>query len=505
VTSSGRSYTADQDGNLTVPSVDAIDLASGALAAAIEQLHSVVHATGGAALDIVRVQGTEILDCLIRTARISRPLRSRGDAASFIETTLKEAGRSYLHGVRMLAREQTTDPAWLRVPNDAPTTPPAMGVIPRVCVFIAATDGVEDPVDGTGPDMSQFGVSVESGADLESVALDRKVTPEARDTARRNLWRHLKTLDELAPSFRARRIEFAAPDGYRAMNPSVCRCGDRVLLVVRCVNYQLAETGLRNRLPAGESSIKTRNFLIRVDPYSFAETVLGEIRAPAGFPPPLCEEVQGFEDARLFSWRGELWTISSVREQNYDGFSEMWLARLDDRLEMCDARAIRLPGERRNEKNWMPLVDGDELRLIYSCDPTRIVDPDGRAMHESTPEIAADNFRGGSQAIPFEAGWLAIIHSTTPGQHASWPVYRHRLAWFDSDFRLRKISPAFSFPFSSASEFLRGYQYAMGLCWHPDNRRLIISYALADREAWLATVAADDIRALLLGRPGGAR
>jgi hypothetical protein len=33
----------------------------------------------------------------------------------------------------------------------------------------------------------------------------------------------------------------------------------------------------------------------------------------------------------------------------------------------------------------MPLVDGEELRLVYGCDPTRILDVHARTVHEPTP------------------------------------------------------------------------------------------------------------------------
>jgi hypothetical protein len=58
----------------------------------------------------------------------------------------------------------------------------------------------------------------------------------------------------------------------------------------------------------------------------------------------------------------------------------------------------------QHEKNWMPQVVGDELRLI---DPTRVLTDSGAIVHNEPAAIAAENFRGGSQAVPFDEGWSA--------------------------------------------------------------------------------------------------
>jgi FkbM family methyltransferase len=327
----------------------------------------------------------------------------------------------------------------------------------------------------------------------DDLALDRSVSCEIRDLARNNLYWHLKSIADLAPSWQARRLKFAPPDGYFQMTPSITRHGTRLMVAERTVNYWLTDDDKRYNTP-NDAPIHTRTFLLELNPETLEESVHGEILLPTDFPAPVFEGVQGFEDARLFSWRGDLWTSSTVRDQNRDGYAEQWLALLCD-LRMCGARAMRPPGERRHEKNWIPLVDGNDLRFVYLCDPTRIVDHDGCTIKETTPEIAADNFRGNTQAIPFAGGWLAVIHWTV--WQGQWPKYRHRFVWFDADYKLQKTSPGFAFPYSATDEFLRGYQYAMGLCWHPDERRLVISYQVDERESWIATVEADDIRSLL--------
>src|SRR5262249_26977213 len=141
-----------------------------------------------------------------------------------------------------------------------------------------------------------------------------------------------------------------------------------------------------------------------------------------------------------------------------------------------------------HEKNWMPRVVGDTLQFIYHCDPTRLVDADARNISEAAPPIAAHQFRGGTQAIPFDGGWLALIHEVRirDGQR----YYRHRFVWFDAAARLRRVSRPFFFQ-------IRGVEFAAGLAWHPDGKRLMITYGVADSEAWIATVDADEVQGLL--------
>jgi hypothetical protein len=96
--------------------------------------------------------------------------------------------------------------------------------------------------------------------------------------------------------------------------------------------------------------------------------------------------------------------------------------------------------------------------------------------------------------IPFHAGWLAVIHETDMTLGSLKRSYQHRFVWFDRMHRLRGISRRFIFR-------RPGIEFAAGMAWHPDGKRLMISFGVQDREAWIATVNASDVRALM-GDPG---
>src|SRR5439155_21510875 len=126
---------------------------------------------------------------------------------------------------------------------------------------------------------------------------------------------------------------------------------------------------------------------------------------------------------------------------------------------MTDWRVLRPEGPRLHEKNWMPQIVGGRVQFVYRCDPTRVVDEDARTIVETTPAIAAEQFSGGSQAIAFDDGWLALVHEMEERDGGRY--YRHRFVWFDRANVLRGVSQAFYFN-------RKGIEFAAGLAWHPD-------------------------------------
>jgi hypothetical protein len=260
------------------------------------------------------------------------------------------------------------------------------------------------------------------------------------------------------------------------------------------VNYTVTEGG--EYRTADGAPIETRNFLLRLNA-DLRVASAQEILPPLDLPVPAFDLVLGFEDMRPFVWRGELWCSATVRQLAPDGWCDQVLARIDcppsGPARLADWCVLRPDGPRQREMHWMPLIAGDDLRFIAGCDPVRVVNEQGRTISEAVPPVAAELFAGGSQAIAFDRGWLALIHETSEpdGKRSYW----HRFVWFDAEFALRGVSRRFCLQ-------QPGVEFASGLAWHPDRGRLLISFGIRDCEAWLATVDADDVRAILSDTDG---
>jgi glycosyltransferase involved in cell wall biosynthesis len=325
------------------------------------------------------------------------------------------------------------------------------------------------------------------------LALNRGIPDGSRELAWSNLFYYLEPASVMMPSFAARRIGFTPPDGYRPSNPSVTRWGECIVLAQRAVNYTLKEQGLDYQT-ADAAPVNTRNFLLRLTNELDIQSAV-EVLPPADMPAPAFDRILGFEDLRLFVWRGELWCTACVRELTPEGWCEQVMARIDESgpgpCELTDWRVLHPDGPRLHEKNWMPQVDGDRLRLVYSCDPTRVLDDQSRTTIETTPSIAAKRFRGGSQAIAFDGGWLALIHEVQWRQSVERRFYQHRFVWFDNESgKLQRVSRPFYF-------HQKGVEFAAGLAWHPDGKRLLVSYSVADSESWIATIDAVEVQDVL--------
>ena len=235
---------------------------------------------------------------------------------------------------------------------------------------------------------------------------------------------------------------------------------------------------------------QTRNFLLRLD-QALQIRSSAEILPPSDMPKPCVRSCKafGFEDLRLFAWRGEtLWGSSCVRELTPEGWcSEQVLARIDQK--QC-----------RGQFDWLIGACSDPMGPNYTrrtgCRASKV---EHAAVHLF---LRPGSHRGLTKVIPskesaapamppislevarrrcLDDGWLALIHEARvkDGKRLYW----HRFVWFDESNRLRGVSRQCFFN-------KKGIEFAAGLAWHPDGQRLLISYGVDDREAWIATVEA---------------
>ena len=323
----------------------------------------------------------------------------------------------------------------------------------------------------------------------------------SREMARSNMFHYHPPLKTLCPSFKSKLIQVEAPEGYIAMNPSVCAHGDKLCAIVRTVNYKIDEHGrylIRGTDGTANDSnpIHTRSLFVEFDD-DLKVISQREILPPVDLPAPQFKLVVGFEDMRLFTAGNKLYASSCMRELTPEGWCEQVLVGLEcgDHssygAQMTNMkRMIREP--RQQEKNWMPIIDYRhpiDIRFMYRCG--EVVDSDGLRHEFSDPDWDVGALGGGSQVLPYGNGYLALVHEARliPGQQCRF--YMHRFVKFDDEFRVKKITAPFYF-----NE--KGIEYAMGLAWHPEEpTNLVISYGVKDAEARIGTVSQEDVDRLL--------
>lgn len=323
------------------------------------------------------------------------------------------------------------------------------------------------------------------------LAFDLDAPELVRDVARDALFRYTQSLSERCGSLRIAPLPFTPPDLFRAFNPSIMQHNGGFLVSIRCINSYKDYDGVlglcdRNweHYPPGAPNI-TRVFLLK----------LGHDLQPRGrpieidFPGELRMKRlsnYGIEDIRLFQHDGKVRCTGSHGHEA--GHIEIVTAEIDVTSgRFKDVMPITPRAEKtRDEKNWMPILGTSSPEWIYMCDPFCTIDESGfikpKGRHGSMR-----GFRGGSQAVPFDGGHLCIIHE----KRTPHPVedYQHRFLWF-SETQI-KASRRFYLIEKGTAEFVAG------LAWHPDGARMVFTFGAKDRDAYLATVDADDVRAFI--------
>ena len=318
---------------------------------------------------------------------------------------------------------------------------------------------------------------------------------EAEQMVRGNRTFYTQPLAELA-ACRFQRLDLEpARDGWSLFNPTILRHGDGFLAIVRSSNYRIVDG--QYRMPAEDGTqIRTTNLLVRLTD----GLVVVDSRPIAGPEyPKTAYPVDGLEDCRLRQTGSGVGVSATVRNvAPFDGRCRIAAADLD-----VDAAAFSgllvLDGVQlqEHEKNWAPIEGrGGWLYAANHDGHVVTVDADDAipgayavSRRRPSPPLAR-RFRGGSQLVAFDGGWLAVIHEVA---HLERRIYEHRFVWFDPDLAVRRVSPPFAF------RELRAIEFAAGLAAAGD--RLVVSFGVRDAEAWLVELASADVRDLLVEVP----
>ncbi|MFM9108007.1 MAG: hypothetical protein ACKOWF_15065, partial [Chloroflexota bacterium] len=317
----------------------------------------------------------------------------------------------------------------------------------------------------------------------------------AYGATRRNMVHYAPILRDALPGYREREIVVPLAEGWSAFNPSIAAHGDGFLLSVRTSNY-IFEPPTTYYAADGGQIVRTRYQFIDLD---------HELRQ-IGDPRPVVDRtpddglldmlVRDNEDLRPFQL-GDRWlgTAATWRRQEEPPYRMIRYGLFDIDVEAAAfgrPRWLSDGSHGAHEKNWMPAVDGDRLRFVYTVGPTIVLDCDpesGRldllARHPA-PGVLYEA-RGGPPLLPFGDGYLTLTHEVSYWEDGS-RAYLHRLLRFDRDFLVTHLTHPFRFHGESI-------EYALGLARCDD--RLVATFGEMDRRAWLAELPIEEMLALM--------
>jgi tetratricopeptide (TPR) repeat protein/predicted GH43/DUF377 family glycosyl hydrolase len=327
----------------------------------------------------------------------------------------------------------------------------------------------------------------EAFRECDALALDREAPEVTREQARTNLFHYLRPLSEYM-RFSSQPLPFDVNDDWKAMNPTIARDGDGFIAIVRTVNYEITESGhyaIHGNAELGpDNPIVTRNFLVRLSK-DMAWLSQLEIHDPINMPAPQWGAVRGFEDMRLFPSGSGIWFSSCVREMNPEGWCEQIVGQLVGNR-IADWWKVIPSWQKQHEKSWAPWRGA---KWVYRLGT--IIDAEGQKVLEEVPKLATNHIGGGTQFIPFESGWLGLVHEARPNPWNGKRYYSHRFAVIDLHGKLTALSRPFVF-------HDRQIEYAMGLARAMDGS-LVVSYGVRDCEARIARLFSDEVAKFLDG------
>jgi hypothetical protein len=260
-------------------------------------------------------------------------------------------------------------------------------------------------------------------------------------------------------------VKFAAgAPGWAVLNPSIAVWNGELWCCVR----------LWEGWDGGKKAPRTVNVIGRLG----SEWRPRPMRTPEG---------EHYEDLRLFVLGEHLAACGTTTDNRpLHGIAVLDLSRTGDIIQghSIPSKVV--------EKNWSPCVDDGRLRFVYSFDPKVQVLDYGRG--EVTPsademESGKSYLRGSSQLVPYEGGWLAIVHERHFLPKTQERFYLHRFVTLTHQLTSAKVGRSFYFRDL-------GIEFCAGLAFH--SGRWIASFGYRDKEAMLAMFDDATVKAMMV-------
>ena len=341
----------------------------------------------------------------------------------------------------------------------------------------------------------------QEGYAASSDLLLRKDTPQnIRDQGYRNTLFYVQNLNARSQSIRIPlpRINPDSEECYYPMNPSIQKTEDGYKVICRAVNY--TQIGAKHFETIDKEGIfRTKNFLLHYD-RSF--NLLSQNEIVENLPREKFHAfiVQGLEDCRIIDWDQGSGFFCTTFDSNPSGAIQISFCKFPNTLphsgpiEVEQLVPLKGPDPNRHEKNWLPFLKDGQIHLVYSYDPFIIYKPDlttgeCTTVVEYVPEHDFSHFRGSAAPVPFDEGYLLVIHEVVPMPDYS-RNYLHRFVYLDKNFIIKKVSKPFTFSHN-------GIEFCISMTLDHAGKQLILPVGLEDHEARLYFVDLDEVRSLL--------
>lgn len=295
-------------------------------------------------------------------------------------------------------------------------------------------------------------------------------------------------------------------NGTGIMNPTIFNINGELVVNIRHVNYTFYHSEkkllqhqwgpLTYLHPENDMHLRTNNYFCVLNEDLTIKSFVKIDTSKFDTYEPMWDFV-GLEDVRLVVWDNKLYGTGVRRDTTTNGQGRMELSELgiaDNKVIEISRKRIQPPNDPNSycEKNWMPVIDQDYTYIKW-CNPTEVVKFNPETVESETIHLgnqyqAPNDFRGGTQVIPFVDGYrFALVHEVDlfKSEHGRKDaVYRHRFLVWDKDWNVVKYTKDFS--------LMNGHvEFAVGMCRKNDD--ILITFGFQDNAAYIAKIKFDHI------------
>ena len=296
-------------------------------------------------------------------------------------------------------------------------------------------------------------------------------------------------------------IDSGCEERYHPIGSSIVKTEEGYKLICSAVNYTQKGGKIFHTVDS-DGVFRTKNFLVYLD-QSFnilSQKEVTEELARERFP--ACN-LEGLQDSRLFEWEGSDWLACTTTDTNPVGNRQVSLCKLSEDRSLASIQVERLvplkgPNIYRQEKNWLPFTYKGQLQLIQSYAPFTFYIPcfeTGESIIKTAQESSFDfsHFRGSAAPIPFDDGYLMLVH-----EMVSYPDYSrsylHRFLFLTKDLEIEKISDSFAF-------FHEGIERCRSMTIDHSGTNLILPISIEDCQIDFCSIPIENVRSLLYPLP----